>query len=81
MAVRDLRHAQPLSIMNYRSISTLTEADLRDLTELYRLAWTGQLTNINGIPIRFVRPYSAPTEPSAPVAADLLLGNSHAAEY
>jgi len=71
----------PFSIMNYGSMSTLTEADLRDLTELYRLAWTGRLTHINGTPIRFVRPYSALAESSVPVAADLLLGTSHAAEY
>lgn len=71
----------PFSIMNYGSMSTLTEADLRDLTELYRLAWSGQLSNINGTPIRFVRPYSAPAEPSAPVATDLVLGTSHADEY
>lgn len=48
----------PFSIMNYGSMSTLTEADLSDLKELYRLAWSGQLTNVNGTPIRFVRPYS-----------------------
>ncbi|GII97593.1 hypothetical protein [Sinosporangium siamense] len=69
----------PFSIMNYGPKSKLTEADLKDLTELYRLAWTGRLTNINGTPIRFVRPYSAQAEPSAPVAADLLVNTSHAA--
>jgi hypothetical protein len=46
------------SIMNYGPMSTLTDADLRDLTKLYELAWSGQLSNINGTPIRFVRPYS-----------------------
>lgn len=71
----------PFSIMNYGAMSELTDADRRDLTDLYRLAWAGQLTNINGTPIRFVRPYSAPVEPSAPVAADVLLRASHAAEY
>ena len=71
----------PFSIMNYGSMSKLTDADLRDLTELYRLAWSGQLTNINGTPIRFFKPYSAPAEPSAPVAADLLAATSHAVEY
>jgi hypothetical protein len=71
----------PFSIMNYGSMSKLTEADLRDLTELYRLAWSGQLTNINGTPIRFVKPYSATAEPSAPVAADLVAATSHAVEY
>jgi hypothetical protein len=71
----------PFSIMNYGSTSKLTEADLHDLTELYRLAWSGQLTNINGTPIRFVKPYSAPAEPSAPVVADLVAATSHAVEY
>jgi hypothetical protein len=47
------------SIMNYGSKSVLTEADLSDLTELYRLAWTGQMTHINGTPIRLVRPFSS----------------------
>jgi hypothetical protein len=46
------------SIMNYGPDSKLTEADLSDLERLYRLAWTGELTNVNGTPIRFVRPYS-----------------------
>lgn len=34
----------PFSIMNYGSMSTLTDADPHDLTALDRLAWTGQLT-------------------------------------
>lgn len=71
----------PFSIMNYGPQSTLTEADLRDLTELYRLAWTGQLTNINGTPIRFFSPYSAPAVPNVPVAADVVLATSRAAGY
>lgn len=48
----------PFSIMNYGPTSTLTDADLRDLTELYASAWSGHLTHINGTPVRFVRPYS-----------------------
>ncbi|MEX5270607.1 matrixin family metalloprotease [Kocuria sabuli] len=50
----------PFSIMNYGPKSELTDEDLGDLRELYRLAWTGHLTEINGTPIRLVRPYSAP---------------------
>ena len=67
--------------MNYGPMSKLTDADLRDLTELYRLVWSGRLTSINGTPIRLVKPYSAPPEPSALVAADLLAATSHALEY
>jgi len=49
----------PFSIMNYGTMSTLTDADLSDLKELYRLAWSGHLPSINGTPIRFFRPYSS----------------------
>ncbi|TLM82622.1 matrix metalloproteinase-11 [Pseudarthrobacter sp. NamE2] len=49
---------EPFTIMNYGSMSRLTDADLGDLKELYRLAWSGHLTNINGTPIRLVHPYS-----------------------
>jgi len=62
----------PFSIMNYGQGSKLTQADLHDLTELYRLAWTGQLTHINGTPIGFVRPYSSLAHLSKPVAADVM---------
>ncbi|MFO0798112.1 MAG: hypothetical protein U0804_11610 [Gemmataceae bacterium] len=52
------RHDQ-VSIMNYGANSTLTDADKEDLEELYRMAWSGELTHVNGTPIRFVSPYSA----------------------
>jgi hypothetical protein len=44
------------SIMNYgnRSVLTLDKADLK---RLYQLAWSGELTPINGTPIRFVTPF------------------------
>lgn len=45
------------SIMNYGSESHLTLNDRRDLKRLYDMAWSGQLTQINGTPIKFVRPY------------------------
>jgi hypothetical protein len=47
------------SIMNYGELSKLTPADKSDLQRLYRFAWKGMLTEINGTPIRFVKPYSA----------------------
>lgn len=62
----------PFSIMNYGPMSTLTDADLQDLAELYRLAWDGRLADINGTPIRFVRPYSSPADLRVPVAADIM---------
>lgn len=45
------------SIMNYGTLSELTSADKDDLRRLYQLTWAGWLTQINGTPIRFVRPY------------------------
>lgn len=45
------------SIMNYGALSDLTSTDKDDLRRLYQLAWAGWLTQINGTPIRFVRPY------------------------
>lgn len=56
----------PFSIMNYGPESVLTDADLIDLTELYRLVWSGQLTHVNDTPVRLVRPYSALADPCAP---------------
>ena len=47
------------SIMNYGELSELTDVDKEDLTLLYESAWSGELTHINGTPIRLVRPYSA----------------------
>jgi hypothetical protein len=71
----------PFSIMNYGAMSKLTEVDLRDLTELYRLVWSGRLTHINGTPIHLVKPYSASVGPVAPVAADLAAATTSAAGY
>jgi hypothetical protein len=47
----------PFSIMNYGSKSVLTDEDKADLKRLYRMAWSGELTNINGTPIRLVKPF------------------------
>lgn len=46
------------SIMNYGDKSELTNVDRSDLKNLYGLAWSGQLTHINGTEIRLVRPFS-----------------------
>jgi len=47
------------SIMNYGSMSELTDDDTADLKRLYEWAWNRRLTEIDGAPIRLVRPYSA----------------------
>ena len=48
---------EPFSIMNYGDQSELTNADRSDLKRLYRMAWDGELTEINGTPIRLVKPF------------------------
>ena len=45
------------SIMNYGNLSKLTSFDREDLKRLYKLAWAGELTEINGTPIRFVKAF------------------------
>lgn len=45
------------TIMNYGELSKLTEIDKRDLTILYKRIWNGQLTQINGTPIKLVKPF------------------------
>lgn len=65
------RHER-FSIMNYGSLSELTEVDKEDLTLLYESAWNGELTQINGTPIRLVRPYSASASPTEPEQSTLI---------
>jgi len=48
---------KPFSIMNYGDQSELTDADRGDLKKLYESVWSGQLTKINGTPIKVVRPF------------------------
>jgi hypothetical protein len=50
---------KPFSIMNYGDMGELTDSDKSDLSTLYRRAWSGELTDINGTPIRLVRPFSS----------------------
>lgn len=45
------------SIMNYGELSELSNDDKHDLGLLYKLVWSGSLTEINGTPIRTVKPY------------------------
>lgn len=45
------------SIMNYGSLSELTEDDKNDLKRLYQAVWSGALADINGTPIRLFAPY------------------------
>ena len=47
------------TIMNYGGDSRLTRADKSDLAKLYKLIWSGQVTNVNGTPIRLFKPYSS----------------------
>jgi len=46
------------SIMNYGSPSVLTDADRNDLRQLYGAVWGGEISSLNGTPIRLVQPYS-----------------------
>ena len=48
---------KPFSIMNYGNMSHLTDDDRGDLKRLYQKVWSGQLTKINGTPIRLVKPF------------------------
>lgn len=48
---------KPFSIMNYGPECQLTEADVRDLKEVYQLAWSRKLTHINHTRIELMRPH------------------------
>jgi hypothetical protein len=48
---------KPFSIMNYGSQSVLTADDKSDLKRLYQLVWSGELTQINGTPIKLVKAF------------------------
>jgi hypothetical protein len=57
------------TIMNYGSKSKLTPDDRSDLKKLYQLAWSGELTEINGTPIRFVKPFHSIGTPARDLMA------------
>ena len=47
------------SIMNYGNLSALTADDKNDMARLYQSAWAGGINNINGTPIKFIKPYTS----------------------
>ena len=47
------------TIMNYGADSRLTDADRADLMHLYQEVWSGRITQVNGTPVRLVRPFTA----------------------
>jgi hypothetical protein len=49
---------RPFTIMNYGSQSELTAEDRSDLKRLYQTVWSGELSHINGTPIRLVKSFS-----------------------
>lgn len=59
----------PFSIMNYGSQSVLTPEDKTDLKRLYQMVWRGELTHINGTPIRLVNAFHAAGAPAENMAA------------
>ena len=50
---------QRFTIMNYGRESELTSVDREDLKRLYQAAWSGELSSINGTPVRLVKPFHA----------------------
>ncbi len=47
------------SIMNYGSLSELTDDDRDDLKRLYNMVWSEELQEINGTPIQKMKPFSS----------------------
>lgn len=47
------------SIMNYGPNSRLTSRDKADLKKLYQSVWSGELEELNGTPIKQVKPFSS----------------------
>ena len=60
---------QRFTIMNYGADSELTPEDKSDLKRLYQAVWNGDLTQINGTPIRLMKPFH--TSGAAPLNAVL----------
>jgi DNA primase len=56
--------------MNYGSDSVLTAKDKSDLKKLYQSVWAGTLTQVNGTPIRIVRPFHLAGAPNTLVGAN-----------
>lgn len=64
-------HSQ-FSIMNYGHFSELTVNDKNDLKKLYQSVWSGELQEINGTPIRLVKPYHT----SIPISEKIYILNT-----
>ena len=60
---------KPFSVMNYGSQSVLTLDDRADLKRLYLTAWKGDLTHVNGTPIKLVKPFHTIDTPPDNVVA------------
>ena len=45
------------TIMNYGEDSRMTPDDRADLKRLYEKVWAGEITKINGTPIKLVKPF------------------------
>lgn len=56
---------EPFSIMNYGPQSVMTDNDREDLQRLYRGAWSGEIADINGTPVKLVQPFSVADTPNA----------------
>jgi Metallo-peptidase family M12B Reprolysin-like len=56
------------SIMNYGADSEISDYDRADLKALYQAVWAGELTQINGTPIKLVKPFHTLAEPMGLVA-------------
>lgn len=69
--VRLFGKKNPESIMNYGEQSRMTDDDRADLKALYALARAGTLTEINGTPVRLVRPFSALRVPAVAAAVQV----------
>lgn len=54
-------HHNPLTIMNYGDLSTLTAYDKEDLETLYNLVWSGKLKDINGLPVELFNSFTQAT--------------------
>jgi len=48
---------KPFTIMNYGGLSALSADDKADLKRLYQLVWSGELTQINGTPVKLVKAF------------------------
>lgn len=68
---------RPFTIMNYGAQSELTDDDRTDLKRLYEMAWSGELTEINRTPIRFMKPFHASGVPPVDKGANHVGSREH----